>query len=247
MKNKLKWLAGFFSLSLCMLLVSYFLGNTEKLLRNTSAVSADAVTGPVTVVIDAGHGGEDGGCIGADGTLEKDLNLTIAKNVSDMLSASGVSVRLVRQDDALLYDMYGDLEDYTGKKKTYDLKNRVRFAKESECEIFVSIHMNKFTQPEYNGLQVYYSGNDSDSITAALRIQEHVRDYLQPDNDRQIKRAGSNIYLLHRLQMPAVLVECGFLSNPYELENLKDPEYQKKLSLCITAGILDGLAGFVTK
>lgn len=247
MKSKLKWLTGFLFLSAAMLGICYILGNTDVFFRNTRAVSAQAEKGPFTVVIDAGHGGEDGGCSASDGTLEKDLNLQIAKNLYDVLKASGVSVRMIREEDKLLYDMYGDLEDYTGKKKTYDLKNRVRFAKEANCEILVSIHMNKFTETKYNGLQVYYSGNDSDSITAALRIQEYVRDYLQPDNDRQIKRAGSNIYVLHRSQMPAVLVECGFLSNFDDLEKLKSCEYQKELSLCIAAGILDGLSDFLTK
>ena len=106
--------------------------------------------------------------------------------------------------------------------------------------------MNKFPQSSTEGLQVYYSPNDSDSITAALRIQEYVKNYIQPQNDREIKRGGSNIYVLHRSQMAAVLVECGFLSNSDELELLKTEDYQKKLALCIAAAISDSLANFQT-
>ena len=158
----------------------------------------------------------------------------------------GLNVEMTRTEDTLLYDMYNDLSDYSGQKKTYDLKNRVRFAKESECGLFCSIHMNKFAQSEYSGLQVYFSPNDSDSITAALRIQEAVADNLQKDNEREIKRAGSNIYVLHRSQMPAVLVECGFLSNEKDLSDLKDEKYRKKLAFTLASAMTEGISQFET-
>lgn len=244
MKHSIRWGAGFLALSLVMILTAALFIDPAFKKDRTSAVSVTKEEEDICVVIDPGHGGEDGGCVASDGTLEKELNLQVALSVYEILRAAGVSVAVTRDSDTMLYDLYGDLSDYQGKKKTYDLKNRVRFAKESECSLFVSIHMNKFTDERYNGLQVYYSNNDSGSIDAAMRIKEHVRDYLQPENEREIKKAGTNIYVLHRSQMPAVLVECGFLSNPGERELLKDPVYQRKLALCISAGIIDSVSNF---
>lgn len=246
MKQKIRWFGGFIALSFIMAIIAVIIGNSNIAGKGTSAVAVTKEKKPVTVVIDAGHGGEDGGCVGADGTLEKDLNLSVALEVYDILRAAGINAVLTRGEDEMLYDMYGDLSDYGGKKKTYDLKNRVRYAAESECLLFVSIHMNKFSDSRYSGLQVYYSPNDSDSITAALRVQSYIKDYLQPKNEREIKKAGGNIYVLHRSQMPAVLIECGFLSNPEERELLKDADYRKKLSFCIAAAIADSLANFQT-
>ncbi len=242
--RKIKWFAGFVALSFVMALFAVIIGNSDIKRNGASTVSVTKEKKEITVVIDAGHGGEDGGCVAADGTLEKDLNLAVATDIYEMLKCAGVNAVLTRSSDEMLYDLYGDLENYDGVKKTYDLKNRVRFAKESECLVFVSIHMNKFADSRYSGLQVYYSPNDSDSITAALRIQSYIKDYLQPKNDREIKRAGSNIYVLHRAQMPAVLIECGFLSNAEERELLKDRDYRKKLSFCVAAAIVDSLANF---
>ena len=244
MKNKIKWLAAFMLLSLLMIVSGALIGGMNLKNKEISPVSVEKTERKIDVIIDAGHGGEDGGCIGLDGTLEKDLNLSVATEICCILQASGVNAVLSRSDDTMLYDMYDDLSDYSNVKKTYDLRNRVRFAKESECTLFVSIHMNKFSDEKYSGLQVYYSANHSDSITAALRVQSYVKEYLQPENDREIKRAGSNIYILHRSQMPAVLVECGFLSNKEELEMLKDEKYQSKLSLSIAASIMDSISNF---
>lgn len=244
MKQILKWFVGFGALSLIMIVSAGVFLLFHKGEGRISTVAKVYEEAPVAVVIDPGHGGEDGGCIGGDGTLEKELNLSVATKVYDILTLAGIKCELTRKDDIMLYDAYSDLNDYSGVKKTYDLKNRVRLAKESECTLFVSIHMNKFSDPTYRGLQVYYSANNSDSVTAALRIQSTVKDALQNDNEREIKRAGSNIYILHRSQMPAVLVECGFLSNSEELQLLKDNEYQKSLALCISAGIIDAVSEF---
>ena len=244
MRHIIKWSLSFVALSIAMIVVAGGFLFVQNKGEKASTVATVYDEPPVAVVIDPGHGGEDGGCIGGDGTLEKELNLSVATKVYDILTLAGIKCELTRKDDIMLYDAYSDLNDYSGVKKTYDLKNRVRLAKESECTLFVSIHMNKFSDPTYRGLQVYYSGNNSDSVTAALRIQSTVKDALQNDNEREIKRAGSNIYILHRSQMPAVLVECGFLSNSEELQLLKDNEYQKSLALCISAGIIDAVSEF---
>lgn len=241
MKKTVKWLTSFAFLSVIMALLCVFVGNIGEIGANGGTVSVLAVEKKPEVIIDPGHGGEDGGCIGIDGTTEKDLNLAISQKVCSILRALGVSCAMTRQEDTMLYDMYSDLSDYSGAKKTYDLRNRVRFAQESEASLFVSIHMNKFPDEECSGFQMYYSDNHSESIDAAQSIQKTVRELMQRDNERQIKRATSAIYVLHRAKIPSVLCECGFLSNQKELELLKDEDYQKEIAFCIAMGIIESL------
>lgn len=240
MRKKTLWMSGFVALSLVLGGVAMLFGGMGRLMAEDEIVPAggdDAAT-PI-IVIDPGHGGEDGGCSADDGTLEKELNLYISENVSEFLNAAGYPTVMTRTSDTLLYDMYGDLNDYTGKKKVFDLRNRLRFFEESGAEILVSIHMNKFPDKKYSGLQVYYSKGSKDSVSLADQIQTYTEKYLQPDNDRLTKAATSKIYLLNRAERPAVLVECGFLSNDEECSRLCDEEYRKKLSLCIASAIID--------
>ncbi len=185
------------------------------------------------VVIDPGHGGEDGGSTSGE-VLEKDLNLAEAKDVADILRLIGIPVKMTRTEDRALYDLFGDLEDYTGKKKIYDLKNRVRFATE-EDGVYLGIHMNKFPESKYRGLQVYYSGNNDESAKFAKVIREEVASGLQPWNGRETKRATSAIFVLDRLRIPAVLVECGFISNAEDLAELTDPAYRARLAAVIAS------------
>lgn len=212
----------------------------------TSAEDAAAPSRPI-IVIDAGHGGEDGGASGEDGTKEKDLNLLVAQSLADILTAAGYDVRMTRTDDRLLYDLYGDLTDYTGHKKTYDLRNRLRFTEEAGADLLISIHMNKFPQPQYSGLQVYYSPTAPESRTVAEVIRNYTKLYLQPENERETKAATSSIYLLHRIQRPAVMVECGFLSNEEELSRLKDDTYRRQLALIIACAAAESLSGTAGK
>lgn len=205
--------------------------------RKSDTPTSVSVNAPV-IVIDAGHGGEDAGAIAQDGSLEKDLNLKIAKCIQALCEINGNSAIMTREDDRLLYDYYGELDDYTGKKKIYDLKNRVKIANEQHDAIFVSIHMNKFSSSKYSGTQIYFSPNNSSSEMLARTLQNSTRTYLQPSNNRQIKRADSSIYVLNSLDCPAVLIECGFLSNEDELGRLKDEKYQASLALVIFSGIL---------
>lgn len=190
---------------------------------------------PMTVVIDAGHGGEDGGAVSANGIAEKDLNLQIAMLLCDLLKANGVDAVMTRTEDVLLYDRS---VDYIGRKKSLDLAARRKIAEETAHCVFVSIHMNAYPLSEYKGLQVWYSPNDPASLSLAQSIQSTVHEILQPDNNRKVKRATSSIYLLHHLQCPAVLVECGFLSNPAEADLLASEQYQKQLALVLFAAIM---------
>ncbi len=196
------------------------------------------VSGSPVIVIDPGHGGEDGGAVAADGTLEKDLNLELSSRVSALFGVLGIDSRMTRDTDVLLYDKYSELDDYTGKKKVYDLKNRLRFTEESgDDAVFLGIHMNRFADPKYNGTQVYYSPNSADSRVLAEAIRTEIKTALQPDNTRETKKAGSSIFLLKRLKVPAVLVECGFLSNEGEAQRLKDPEYQKAFAAATVSAV----------
>ncbi len=206
----------------------------------TQSAIADAEN-QVQIMIDAGHGGEDGGASHGE-LIEKELNLEIALCLSDIYTLFGYNSSLTRSDDRLLYDHYNDLEDYTGRKKTYDLRNRLRIAEESGAALFVGIHMNKFSIEKYSGLQTYYSPNTEGSNKVATLIQSYARKYLMPENDRSIKSATDAIYILNRIKIPAVLVECGFLSNPYERNLLATNEYKQKLAAVIFASSAEYLA-----
>lgn len=185
---------------------------------------------PVQVIIDPGHGGIDCGGVGVDGVLEKDLNLKISKILCELLRANGINAITTRTEDKML-----DLDDpsLSGTHKMRDLKNRLAVAKQHPQAIFVSIHMNKFAQSKYSGLQVWYSKNTQGSALLAQELQAKVKQCLLPQNDRKAKAADSSMFLLDRAVGDAVLIECGFLSNPEECAALESDEYQKQLVCAI--------------
>ena len=187
-----------------------------------------------TLVIDAGHGGIDGGAVSASGKLEKDINLAVAKKLEALCKLSGVDCVMTRSEDRLVVD-----DSVKKKRKMYDLKNRVAVAEGLESPVFVSIHMNNFPDKRYSGLQVWYSKNDESSASLAADIQTYAKTFLDPGNERETKRAGSSIFVLDRLRVPAVLVECGFMSNPEECERLIDEDYQTKLAMVIFAAVIE--------
>ncbi len=190
---------------------------------------------PPTVILDAGHGGEDGGAVGVNGAVEKDINLAVALGLAELLRDAGVRVILTREEDRLLYS---EEENIKGHRKEYDLKNRLAVAKENPEALFVSIHMNTFSSSRYSGLQVYYARTEG-SAALAERIQGAVRERLQPDNTRKIHAASSSIYLLENAVGKSVLVECGFLSNPRECELLSQKDYQSRLCFSVFCGIME--------
>jgi N-acetylmuramoyl-L-alanine amidase len=188
----------------------------------------------VTVVLDAGHGGEDPGAIGVNGSYEKDLNLAITLNVAEQLRNLGMNVVLTREDDKLLYKPE---ENIKGLKKISDLKNRVAIANTYENAILISIHMNSYGNESCFGLQTYYGKKDG-SNALANSIQASVKTSLQPANKRSVKY-GEGLYLLENSAHPAVIVECGFITNKDECAKLSQKEYQKELSFSIVCGIID--------
>ena len=189
------------------------------------------------VVIDAGHGGEDGGASSASGVVEKEINLAVALALRDLFEAAGIPVVMTRTEDVLLYDRN---VDFKGRKKVLDLAARrlvaertaEAAAKDGGTSLFISIHMNAFPQPQYSGMQVWYGTDAAVSQEIAFAIQT-ASAALMPDNHRKIKAAGSNLYLLDSIKTPAVLVECGFLSNPEEALRLSDPRYRHALAVLI--------------
>ncbi len=188
-----------------------------------------------TIIIDAGHGAPDGGAVGDSGVLEKDLNLAVAQRLQKFMESGGVQVLLTRSDDNGIYDISGSIKN----KKVSDIKNREKFMQETDADVFVSIHMNKFSEKQYSGPQVFYSVNDDDSKRLAECIQGNMISALSPKSEREIKPADKNIYLLKNATIPAVLVECGFLSNPEEEIKLKDENYQRKLAWAIYCGLIE--------
>ena len=190
----------------------------------------------ITVIVDAGHGGEDGGAVANDGTAEKVINLQIAKKVEALLKAFGYNVIMTRQtDDAICDDNLSTIR----QRKVSDIKNRFKIIEENPDALFVSIHQNKYDDSSQNGTQVFYSPNNSSSMLLADCIQSSVVKYLQKENTRQIKKCGSQVYLLYHAKSTAVMVECGFVSKNSDLKKLEDDEYQKQMALAIVAGIND--------
>ncbi len=190
---------------------------------------------PPIIIVDAGHGGFDGGATAKDGTIEKDINLKIARYVSEYLNLLGFDTILTRDKDISLED---ESELSIKSRKTSDIHNRMKIMEQTENALFVSIHQNHYSVEKYSGLQVFYSPNFSEESSAlAQSIQETIIKTLQPDNKRQNKKCGNSVYLIFNAVKPAVLVECGFLSNVEETNLLKTDDYQRKIAYCISLGI----------
>lgn len=198
-------------------------------------VNSNASDNIPVIIIDAGHGGFDGGATTNDGFPEKNINLAVSLYLNNYLNLFGFKTIITRSSDVSLED--SGLTTIRSKKKS-DIHNRMKIMQETENAIFLSIHQNHYPVEKYNGMQVFYSPKFSDdSSFLAQCIQESTVENLQPENERQIKECGTSVYLIYNAQKPACLVECGFLSNIEEAEKLKSSEYQKKLAFCIALGV----------
>lgn len=187
------------------------------------------------IIIDAGHGGEDGGAVGNDGTFEKDINLQISLKLNDILSIFGYKTHLIRITDTAIHTE----GDTIRQRKVSDIRNRTSSMDLYENCIYLSIHQNKYSDSRIWGTQTFYSANCDESREIAQLIQNAVKSQLQPDNKRQIKKSGTDIYVLYNATKPAVMVECGFVSNPSELKQLKYNTYQNNMALSIATGIIN--------
>lgn len=205
----------------------------EGMMKDSVMASGEATA--YTFILDAGHGGEDAGAIGVNGVLEKNINLAVCNTLAEILKANGHKVILTRTEDKLLYT---DEENIKGQRKIHDLKNRLKVAKENPEAVFISIHMNKFSQESCRGMQIYYA-KDEKSQSLANNIQAMVKQTLQPYNKRQTKETDGTVYLLDNAVGTAILIECGFLSNQEECEKLSEKDYQTQLSFQIFCGIME--------
>lgn len=188
-----------------------------------------------TIVIDAGHGGIDGGAVAKDGSVEKDINLSIAKYLESYLVQSGAKVIMTRTQDISLHSR--DAQTVNEKKKS-DLLKRKEKVTSSGADLFVSIHQNYFTESKYRGAQTFYEPKSPQSKTAALIIQNSLKDNADNSNLRLPMQINSSKMLFNDLKLPSVLIECGFLSNPEEAKMLSKKEYQQKLAFSIYLGII---------
>lgn len=186
------------------------------------------------VVIDAGHGGADPGKVGVDGSLEKDINLQIAKKLAQFLKAADVDVVLTRETDVGLYD------ENISNKKVQDMKNRVALIEERKPALTVSIHQNSYHEEYVHGAQVFYFAGSEESKELAERIQRALAREIDPDNARQAK-ANDSYYLLKKTSTPIVIVECGFLSNYEEAQKLSQAHYQERTAWAVHLAVLEYL------
>ena len=219
----------FFVLSLiCIKPISYV---EQTLIANSNA----SVVQTGKIIIDAGHGGFDGGASSDDGTLEKDINLKIALKLRELCKLGGFQVIMTRESDI---GTEIDENDSISNRKKSDMQRRLAIIEENPDAIFVSIHLNKFSASSAQGAQVFYSKNNNDSELLAKSVQNTIIKFIQNQNTRQVKKADSSIFLLKKSHIPSIIVECGFLSNPSELNLLKNSEYQSKMAFSIYCGIL---------
>ena len=231
MRGRTRWLAA------GVLALGAVIGGVLWRLEESVSAAAPAPAGlEVRWIVDAGHGGEDGGAVSSGGVVESRINLEIARRVDGIFGFCGEPALMLRTEDISLHDPEAvSLRE----KKASDLHNRAQTASEYPEAALVSIHQNMFQQSRYRGTQVFYAPTQG-SQELAQAIQGVVRESLQPDNSRESKPIPSTVYLMNHIPNRAVLVECGFLSNPEEEGLLQDPKYQTKLAAAIAAGCLVG-------
>ena len=187
------------------------------------------------ILVDPGHGGFDAGA-SDNGVSEKDINLSVALKLKNCLEEQGAKVVMTREEDVSTAD---DSREKGVSAKVSDLRKRREMIKDSGADAFISVHMNKFPQSKYWGAQVFYANNSDGSKKLGESIQKALPETLGDGNTRVAKSGDKSIYILKDAQIPSVIVECGFLSNPQEAEKLQDSDYQNKLAWAISMGIYD--------
>jgi len=187
------------------------------------------------IVLDAGHGGEDGGAVSVTGTPESQINLAVTQKLDQLLGFYGISSLPLRESDISLHDSTANT---IREKKVSDLHNRVAAIEEVENAVVLSIHQNFFTDPAYHGAQVFYREGEDSFLLAGL-VQEAIHRYLDTGNERKPAKISDSVYLMKHITCPAILVECGFLSNLAEEEKLRSPGYQTQMAMCVLSGVLE--------
>lgn len=217
-----------------VLLCAAFIGFSALLSRSMDLLPASSgeVSTQRSIVIDAGHGGEDGGAVSCTGVNESEINLQISLRLEDLLHLLGQKTVMIRTEDIELYST--DAKTFS-EKKVSDLKNRVKLVNETPNALLISIHQNQFSQSKYHGAQVFYAQSGG-SEALADQVQGALSSAIDPENTRQCKQA-TNVYLMDNINCTGILVECGFLSNAEEEAQLRDPGYQKKLAAVIGCSV----------
>ncbi len=230
--RKIKWNSIFVVLTFCICIgiIVYTVFRFEDNIAASTVLQQD----DLVLILDAGHGGLDGGCSTADGKTEKGINLNIMLSVRDLSKLFGYEVEVTRDKDKSIHD-----KGVTGirNQKISDMENRLELFNKFTNSVCISIHQNTFSDPQFNGAQMFYSDKNTESEQLASIMQQKFVSNLQPNNQREIKLCGSELYLCYYCNNPAVMVECGFLSNPEDAANLTNNLYQQKVAFTIFSGI----------
>lgn len=232
-KNNL--LFGGLVLVLCLTILGINLAFQGGESASASATVPTLNTKGKTVVLDAGHGGEDPGAVSSyNGVSEKDVTLILANKTKELLEKEGYTVIMTRTEDVLVYE--GDNISMTAKRRQ-DLIRRKQIMDESGADIVVSIHLNSYTDSQYSGAQTFFTKNSLSGKKLAEAIQESLKVTVDPENDREAIQKKDDIIITKNCKCTTVIVECGFLSNQTECQNLAEEEYQNKLAEAIKGGI----------
>ena len=216
----------------CFVAITYWASLATTTVANLIPLERES-----TIIIDAGHGGVDGGATSCTGVLESKFNLEISLRLNDLLHLLGLDTKMIRTTDISVYTS----GDTIAAKKVSDLRHRAKLVNETENGLLVSIHQNTFSDSQYSGAQVFYSDGDHSRELAEI-LQQNFKSTVNRASKRFCKKADG-VYLMQHIDCTGILVECGFLSNPEEEANLRSEEYQKKLSIVIGTTI----AEFLTK
>lgn len=222
------------AVTLLLLLGILLFGNSffERAEREQAIGTLGNTNNMPVVVIDAGHGGKDPGKVGINGALEKDINLCIALRLKNLLEQNNISVIMTREEDRDL------ASEQAVNRKNEDLRARAKLIEESAPAVMVSIHQNSYTSEEADGAQVFYHAGSEEGKLLGTMVQKQLKNEIQDGNHR-VAKSNKEYYLLKKAGCPAVIVECGFLSNSAEAALLGTEEYQEKLAFAIHLGIME--------
>lgn len=214
------------------LLISYFIGNSALSVNSPQSFALRP-----TLIIDAGHGGIDGGTTSCTGVKESQFNLEISQKLDRLLALLGYKTVMVRTEDTSVATEGNTIRE----QKRSDLRNRVNLVSNSENPLYISIHQNFYPESCYSGPQVFYAATEESKNLATL-MQTNMNKALTSSNKRSCKKSDG-VYIMQHINCPGILIECGFLSNPEEESKLRTPEYQKKV-----CGVIAGtLANYIEK